>query len=83
MLAEELKRGETDKKKLRFQEDFLKLSEECNVKQISDLVQYQLDQSENKTDLKEISKQVQRLTEEKHLRLRELKDQLQRLKYQP
>eukprot|EP00347_Sterkiella_histriomuscorum_P024380 403331322 len=82
LLAEEKKRGETDKKKIKFQEDFLKLSEECNVNKIQDLVLYQNDQSEQKKDLKEIAQQAQKLTEEKQAKLKDLQQQLQKLKFQ-
>lgn len=45
-LAEENRRGETETKKVRYQEDFLKLSLECGVSKIGDLVAYQSDQTE-------------------------------------
>ncbi len=35
-----------NKKNAKYQEEFLKISEECNVKKISDLVNYQNDQME-------------------------------------
>lgn len=40
ILAEEMKRAEANSKNAKYQEDFLKVQEKCNVKEISDLVVY-------------------------------------------
>jgi hypothetical protein len=72
VLAEEKKRGETDKKKVKYQEDFLKLSSDCSVNNIADLVLYQQEQSTQKRDLKEIAAIASKLTREKQQRLADL-----------
>lgn len=82
LLAEENRRGETETKKVKYQEDFLKLTVECNVNKISDLVAYQHDQTEQKRTLKQIAESEQVLTEEKKALLVRLQDQLKMLKYQ-
>lgn len=52
----------------------MKLSEECNVNKITDLVLYQSESSEQKKDLKEIAANAQKITEEKKEKLKELKE---------
>jgi hypothetical protein len=38
--GEELKKVEANNKNMKYQADFLKLQKDCNIKEISDLVEY-------------------------------------------
>ena len=58
LLQEEKKKAEANQKNAMYQEDFLKLQEECNVKEVSDLVAYYSEQLSQKTELKSIVEMV-------------------------
>jgi ATP-dependent Lon protease len=52
----------------------LKLQQDCNVREISDLVKYQMEQKQQKEELKEQVKNIQDEIEQKKERLRALKE---------
>jgi hypothetical protein len=75
-LAEDKKNSEANKRNEKYQRDFLELSEQCNINQISDLTKYQSDQSGLKKDLKEIAEIASKFTDEKKKRLEQLNEEL-------
>ena len=74
ILAEEIKRSEANCKNAQYQKDFLKLQQDCNVREISDLVKYQLEQKQQKADLNEQVRQIADEIEQKKAKLQALKE---------
>ena len=58
LLVEERKRSEANSKNAKYQDDFLKLQKYCNVKEISDLVDYESEYKDNKVELNDITDMI-------------------------